>query len=212
LSLAVLADGRLASGGLDGKIKLWPKDGKGDPVVLSQGSDILSLAVLADGRLASGGADGKIKLWPNEGTGAPVILTHGEMVRSLAVLADGRLASGGADGKIKLWPKAGVGEPVVLSHGGDVRSLAVLADGRLASGDVDGKIKLWLVDEQKLIAALCLRAGRNLRKDEWARPLHRLRHSLAAELSRPPVELAHPRLKSPPCNGRGDASLKVSML
>src|SRR5271165_71632 len=168
-SLAVLADGRLASGGDDGKIKLWPKEETGAPVVLSHGNWVWSLAVLADGRLASGGLDGKIKLWPKEGTGEPVVLTHGSSVNFLAVLADGRLASGGDDGKIKLWPKEGTGEPVVLTHGGKVRSLAVLADGRLASGGGDGKIKLWLVDEQKLIAALCLRAGRNLAKDEWAR-------------------------------------------
>ena len=38
-----------------------------------------------------------------------------------------------------------------------------------SSGGEDGKIGLWLVNEQKLIAALCLRAGRNLTKDEWAR-------------------------------------------
>ena len=44
----------------------------------------------------------------------------------------------------------------------------VLADGRLASGDIDGTIKLWLVENEKLIAALCLRAGRNLTKAEWA--------------------------------------------
>jgi hypothetical protein len=41
--------------------------------------------------------------------------------------------------------------------------------GRLASGGNDGTIRLWLVDEEKLIGALCLRAGRNLSKDEWAR-------------------------------------------
>jgi hypothetical protein len=56
---------------------------------------------------------------------------------------------------------------VVLSHGSEVRSLAVLADGRLASGD--SNIKLWLVDEDKLIAALCLRPGRNLTKEQWIR-------------------------------------------
>ena len=98
-----------------------------------------------------------------------MVLVHGSLVYSLAVLADGRLASGGGDGKIKLWPKDGIGEPVVLSQGSRVLSLAVLTDGRLASAGEDGNIRLWLVDEQELIAALCLRAGRNLTKEEWAR-------------------------------------------
>jgi WD40 repeat protein len=141
-------------------------------VVLSHGGGgVWSRAVLADGRLARGGQDGNIKLWPKEGTGEPVVLSHGGGgVWSLAGLADGRLASGGRDGTIKIWPKEDDnGEPVVLSHGNDVWSLAVLADGRLASGGEGGQIKLWLVDEKKLIAALCLRAGRNLTKDEWAR-------------------------------------------
>jgi WD40 repeat protein len=169
-SLTVLADGRLASGDSTGKIRLWPKGGTGKPVVLDQADDpVSSLAVLADGRLASGGGDGKIRLWPKEGTGEPLVLEQGSLVSSLAVLVDGRLASGGEDGKIKIWPKDGTGEPVVLAHGSWVWSLAVLPDGRLASGGDDGKINLWLVDDQKLITALCLRAGRNLTKDEWAR-------------------------------------------
>jgi WD40 repeat protein len=168
-SLAVLKDGRLASGGTDGTVKLWPREGTGEPVVLSHGSQLTSLAGLTDGRLASGGRDGTIKVWPKEGNGEPVVLSHGSQLTSMAGLADGRLASGGRDGTIKVWPKEGNGEPVVLSHGNDVWSLAVLADGRLASGGEGGQIKLWLVDEKKLIAALCLRAGRNLTKDEWAR-------------------------------------------
>ena len=62
-----------------------------------------------------------------------------------------------------------MGEPVVLQHGSEVWSLAVLPDRRLASGGLEGKIKLWLVDERKLLAALCLRAGRNFTNDEWVR-------------------------------------------
>ena len=58
---------------------------------------------------------------------------------------------------------------MVLAHGSWITSLAVLADGRLASGGYDGKIRLWLVEEQKLVEALCLRAGRNLTKVEWTR-------------------------------------------
>jgi WD40 repeat protein len=124
LSLAVLADGRLASGGADGNIKLWRKEGTGEPVVLSHGGGVWSLAVLADGQLASGGNDGEIKLWPKEGTGEPVVLSHGGgAVRSLAVLADGRLASGGDDGKIKLWPKGG------RAGGAHARCLGQVAGG-----------------------------------------------------------------------------------
>jgi len=85
--------------------------------------------------------------------------------RSRLWRTDGLPAVAG-DGTIKLWPREGMGEPVVLQHGW---SLAVLPDGRLASGGLEGKIKLWLVDERKLLAALCLRAGRNFTNDEWAR-------------------------------------------
>jgi len=84
-------------------------------------------------------------------------------------LPDGRLVSGGQDAKI--WPKDFSGEPEILPQGSPISSLAVLADGRLASGGEDGKIKLWIVDEQKLIAALCLRVGSNFTKGEWARYL-----------------------------------------
>jgi WD40 repeat protein len=170
-ALAVLPDGRLASGGEDGEIKLWPEDGAGEPTVLDHGSSGWSPAVLPDGQLARGDVDGMIKVSPRNGAGEPTVLDHGSSVWSLAVLPDGRLASGGEDGKIKLWPKDGAGEPTVLDHGSWISSLAVLPDGRLARGDVDGKIKLWLIEDEKLIAALCLRAGRNLSKDEWLRYL-----------------------------------------
>ena len=70
-SMAWSADGRLASGGEDGRIKLWPKNGTGAPRVLSQGSRVSSIVWLADGRLATGGEDGKVKLWPNNGGNTP---------------------------------------------------------------------------------------------------------------------------------------------
>ena len=86
-SLAVLADGRLASGGYDGLIKIWPQDGVGEPVIVGSGSrPPRPLVVLADGRLASG-EDGQIKLWPRDGAdGEPMILSHGSQILALVVL------------------------------------------------------------------------------------------------------------------------------
>ena len=139
-------------------------------VVLWQGSFVSSMAGLSDGRLASSGSDdkGTIKIWPKDGAGKPTTLSQGSWVRSMAGLSDGRLASGDSGGTIKIWPKDGAGEPTTLSQGSWVSSMAGLSDGRLASGDSGGTIKIWLVDEQKLIAALCLRVGSNLTKKEWA--------------------------------------------
>src|SRR4051794_31367436 len=72
-----LADGRLASGGGDGQIKIWPKDGRGEPVVLAHGRSVGSLAVLPGGRLASASLDGLIKLWPKDSVGEPLVFRQG---------------------------------------------------------------------------------------------------------------------------------------
>ena len=88
------------------------------------------------------------------------------------------------------------------THGSPVWSLTVLADGRLASGGDDGNIKIWLVDEQKLIAALCLRAGRNLTKDQWARYISP--DTLGSRAVATSPRTGGPRIKiAAPCNGRG---------
>ena len=64
LSLAVLANGDLASGSWDKTIRVWSSDtGKCKQVLKGHTSQVLSLAVLANGDLASGSADNTIRLW-----------------------------------------------------------------------------------------------------------------------------------------------------
>jgi WD40 repeat protein len=63
-SLAVLPDGRLASGGDDRTIKLWdPASGQLQATLEGHSGWVYSLAVLPDGRLATGSSDHTIKLW-----------------------------------------------------------------------------------------------------------------------------------------------------
>jgi hypothetical protein len=62
-SLAVLTDGRLASGDEDGQITLWPNDRLGEPEVLRQSAPVRSLVALADGRLVSDDEEGHVEVW-----------------------------------------------------------------------------------------------------------------------------------------------------
>jgi WD40 repeat protein len=75
-ALAVLGDGRLASGSCDNTIRLWdPASGACERVFEGHLAWVWALAVLGDGRLASGSDDNTIRLWdPNQPDGAPQVL------------------------------------------------------------------------------------------------------------------------------------------
>jgi WD40 repeat protein len=152
-ALAVLHDGRLASGSRDGTIKLWDTATGSCAITLKgDSSSVNALAVLHDGRLASGSRDGTIKLWDTAtGSCAATLKGDSSSVNALALLHDGRLASGSSDGIINIWDIATCSCVATLEDRSDHRpsgfkALAVLPDGRLASGQ-HGKsevtIKLW---------------------------------------------------------------------
>ena len=110
LALAVLLDGRVVSGGSDGRVLLWDTAGS-QPVELGRHdhphahSGRAVVAVLWDGRVVSGGADGRVLLWDvaEAGSEAVELYRHEGWVAALAELPDGRMVSAGADGRVRLW-------------------------------------------------------------------------------------------------------------
>ncbi|MFM0223096.1 P-loop domain-containing protein [Paraburkholderia dipogonis] len=143
-ALAVLSDGRLASG--DETVRLWnPESGICEATLKRHMVMVYALAPLPDGRLAAGSSDCTISLW-NLATGEcdMTLIGHKFDVFAVVELSDGRLASGSSDTTIRLWdPVSGACEATLAGHTGPIFALVELADGRLASGSYDRTIRLW---------------------------------------------------------------------
>lgn len=151
-ALAVLPDGRLASGSRDTTIRLWdPTTGRetarleGKRYSPEAGHWVTALAILQDGRLASGSDDKTIRLWnPVTGRETARLEGHDLGVTALTVRSYKDLISGSDDQTIRIWDTATGRETARLQgYGHGVTALAVLPDGRLVSGSTDTTIRLW---------------------------------------------------------------------
>jgi WD40 repeat protein len=155
-------DGKwLASGGVDGNVKLWEtyviaryqdecqnrKEGAAKPPYpqakksfAAHATGVNTLAYSPDGKkIATGGPDGYVKVW-NAETTKPIFsfLAHKGAVHSVAFSPDGnQIASGGADKTAKLWKSmasgSGAHKPdfTLGGHEGPVYSVAYSPDGKM---------------------------------------------------------------------------------
>ena len=160
-SVSFSPDGKtIASGGADGKIKIWNVASSKEILTLNEhNAPVNSVSFSPDGKtIASGGADGKIKIWNVASSKEILTLNeHNAPVNSVSFSPDGKtIASGGADGKIKIWNVASSKEIRTLSgHQNSVMSVSFSPDGKtIASGGADGKIKIWNVASSKEIRTL----------------------------------------------------------
>ena len=151
----------LASGSLDGTVKLWNASTR-DHIATLQGhrKSVWSVAFSPDGTtLASGSLDGKVKLW-NVSTKENIATLSGHRaVASVAFSPDGTtLASGGTDrdNRVILWDVATrTNIATLVGHRSGVRSVAFSPDGTtLASLGSSYKLNLWDVATRTNIATI----------------------------------------------------------
>ena len=71
--VAVLANGRVVTGGADGRVLIWDPARAGTPRpswAATEGT-VCAVAALADGRVVTGGADGRVLIWDPARRGSP---------------------------------------------------------------------------------------------------------------------------------------------
>ena len=152
-SAAFNGDGTvLATGGDDGKIRLWSNFGAGDPEARSINvpGGIWALAFEPAGSgLASGGSDERVLLWDIESSSYTVLGSGGRgRIRSIAFHPGGDLLVAGTDqGYLRTWTRDDSGPFVESSQYSDlpaILSLAFSPSGRrLAAGLQDQTVRIY---------------------------------------------------------------------
>lgn len=144
-SQAVDATPMLASGSLDGQIKLYNLSTQKEMFTLESEDMLHSLAFSPDGKtLVSGGLHGLVRVWDLEKrTLRGVLKGHQNSIECVEFCPQGKLiASASVDCTVRLWEWASQ-QTTLLKHKGEVFGIAFSPDGRLlASGGYDG-VRVW---------------------------------------------------------------------
>ena len=157
------SNSRFVTGGHDGTVKVWVKQGSTWSVEADMGEHgnlvwcvaVLPLVKDADGstkvRFVTGSHDKTMKVWVENSPGTwsvEATLKDRGFVLCMAVLPDGRFVTGSSDWTVKVWKENTPGkwsvEATLKGHLACVNCVAVLPDGRLATGSSDKRVKVWV--------------------------------------------------------------------
>lgn len=141
-AVAIGPNGRIITGGEDGRIALWAPGGE-TPVRVLEGhtAPVVALAVSPDGKLiASASWDRTIRIWPLAG-GKPYVLEgHQQNVNGIAFMADNKtFVSVSYDLTLRIWTLFG-GAPTIVTLPTPLNTVAIARDGEIIAGGADGRV------------------------------------------------------------------------
>ncbi|MFD8098387.1 TIR domain-containing protein [Nocardia fluminea] len=141
-------DGRVASGGKEGIVRIWGADGT-RLAELPKGEEATSLDVSQNGMIVVGRVGGSLTLSDSTGQDLQTWAAHPPYVTSVRFTADGSyIVSAGNDGTARLWktdnPRQQVGRALLGFGPKHIQGMALDNAGhRIAAAFDDGTIRLW---------------------------------------------------------------------
>jgi WD40 repeat protein len=155
--VAVVSDGRVITGSIDGNIRVW-RDGACERTIRAHDHDIEAVAVLPGGaRFVSVSEDGTAKLWTLDGKLERAFVV-GSYVLSVAALPNGvhfvvALGIGENQSEVRLYHVDGTLVHTFKGHACSVFAVAVTPDGQhIISGDAYGPVKVWSIATKSLVS------------------------------------------------------------
>ena len=136
-------DGRLVTGGEDGRIAIWQRGAPQPEAVLTgHTAPVTALAVSPDGkRLASGSWDRTVRIWPVGGSPGMVLEGHRENVNGVAFTFDNKsVVSVSADPQLSHLAARHGGAPTIVPLAAPLNSVGIARDGEIVAGASDGKV------------------------------------------------------------------------
>ncbi|MEO1186219.1 MAG: WD40 repeat domain-containing protein, partial [Cyanobacteria bacterium J06636_27] len=138
----------LASGGADGEVKIWSRDGRDlERTFQAHEQKVTSISFSPDGKkLITGSEDNTLKLWNLQGKQlGKTFKGHKDIITSIAFSPDSqKVVSGSEDRTVKIWDLDGKVIKNLDKHEGSITCVIFSPDGELiASGSEDRTLKLW---------------------------------------------------------------------
>ncbi|MFC4764732.1 2OG-Fe(II) oxygenase [Dyella koreensis] len=152
-TLIELDDGRVASGGRDGSIRIWHEEGALSSSLTGHSQSVLGLIEVRPGVIASISRDRTLRYWDvAEERCIRSVTAHRAAVLSIVLTSGRMIATGSADHTIRLWSEDGTLVRSLVGHDGWVWGLVNLGQDLLASASEDGSVRIWNLGSGQCIA------------------------------------------------------------
>ena len=152
-TLIELDDGRVASGGRDGSIRLWHGEEASSSSLTGHSQSVLGLIEVRPGVIASISRDRTLRYWNvAEQRCIRSVTAHGAAVLSIALTSGRMIATGSADHTIRIWSEDGALVRSLVGHDGWVWGLVSIGQDLLASASEDGSVRVWNLGSGQCIA------------------------------------------------------------